>query len=536
MYYFTATCSAVTDQVFGCQKPSADINSILQCIMQTLPSLKWTWGVGKRPGTTGDPAPAPAKRKGEGTFPRSTVTLGAELSLRALCQPLLRSALATVNKGHTPIWGQCVTSTAVFGCLATINRVTAVTYMSASWTRRLGSDFAPFAKGLCTDPGVPRSVPAPPAPPYGCKGTAARGPMAPRPQCPLPPQPWRPLGACAQPEPGRTPQPVRGGSSAASPERGTATCPPRPVPAWYTRPVWAAQQQLPPLREPRPHGCLGPAALALPRAGHPGPAGAGPAARGTPPALSRGARRGRGLPEPRPAAIVNTGATWSRPQQARGQRQPRSHRVTRSLTDRLRATHPPPRERWRPPGSPCAAPPHWQGLMPPAAAAGCRRRWSSFPGSPPPRSPSSSCWISVRVGRSGGRSGPAAAQARGSGVRFPAEGRARGCRRTGFGAALCGAEEAAIPARRLRAQPALKSLPPPGSAAQRQDGGGERPRRVFPALLGICRPREGGGGGEVGSGAHPRPQFPAGQVPGAGDLWVLPSELKIATRQFRRCS
>lgn len=37
----------------------------------------------------------------------------------------------------------------------------------------------------------------------------------------------------------------------------------------------------------------------------------------------------------------------------------------------------------------------------------------------------------------------------------------------------------------------------------------------------------GGGGGTVGWGRCPLPQFPAGQVPGAGDLWVPPSALKI---------
>lgn len=53
----------------------------------------------------------------------------------------------------------------------------------------------------------------------------------------------------------------------------------------------------------------GPAPLTLRSAAGEAPAGSDLRARGTPPALSRGALRGRGLPEPRPAAIVNRGAT-----------------------------------------------------------------------------------------------------------------------------------------------------------------------------------------------------------------------------------
>lgn len=75
-------------------------------------------------------APSPAETKGEWAFPRSAVTLGDQLSLRALCHPLLTAALVTVNKGHMLICGQCVTSTAALRYLVTINQVTAMTYMS----------------------------------------------------------------------------------------------------------------------------------------------------------------------------------------------------------------------------------------------------------------------------------------------------------------------------------------------------------------------------------------------------------------------
>lgn len=86
------------------------------------PALSGLGMLGKGQAALEFQAPSPAKRKGERAFPRSTVTLEDELSLRALCQALLRPALVTVNKGHMPIWGQCVTSTAVFGYLVTINQ------------------------------------------------------------------------------------------------------------------------------------------------------------------------------------------------------------------------------------------------------------------------------------------------------------------------------------------------------------------------------------------------------------------------------
>ncbi|XP_041322134.1 uncharacterized protein LOC121352870 [Pyrgilauda ruficollis] len=126
-------------------------------------------------------APSPAKRKGEGAFPSSTVTLGDELSLRALCQPLLRSALVTVNKGHMLIGGQCVTSTAVLGYLATINQVTAMTYMSAArgWDLILLPLPSTQSAMLCAGPGATRQYRHCQHPPYECKHTTAPGTIAP---------------------------------------------------------------------------------------------------------------------------------------------------------------------------------------------------------------------------------------------------------------------------------------------------------------------------------------------------------------------
>lgn len=340
---------------------------------------------------------------------------------------------------------------------------------------------------------------------------------------PSPAAHWVPVHSPGMAGPSRSPW----GAGAARRPRSWAR-PSRQPPARCTRSPRAAQQQHQPLRVPCPAAAPRPGTPAppVPLAGRPlGQAGGHRERRqhrvpGAPPAPSRGAR-GRGLPEPRPPAVVNRGATW-RPRHRPGDSNspgavgspPHSPiayvpRTRRPGSDEGRPDRPP---QCRPTGRGRCR----QQQRPVAAGGG-----AVFPLLPLPALHEAVAGLRWGSGGAGGGRGWGAAQTRGSEARFPTEGRARGLPREGCesGALRDTGGGDPRPEGSVLSQRWSRCRPAPGRRW-------ELPRRVFAARLGICRPRGGGGGGEVASAS----------CQGLETCECRHQSWRCATTQFRRCS